>query len=93
MRLGVKVLVTSIAVGVAAALLTGFFDSTPAGLVGARWYGYPLAWLYRLIVAPQYFPWTTDAVNLVLDIGVWCVISVAIGGLTLWLYRGQKRAF
>ncbi|MBS7651351.1 MAG: hypothetical protein QXN62_08690 [Candidatus Bathyarchaeia archaeon] len=60
--------------GVALTLLTGLFSNTPPGLVGAVWYGYPLPWLFRMIIAPQYFPWRVDTLNLVADIILWSII-------------------
>lgn len=43
-------------------------------LVGAVYYGYPFAWLERLIIAPQYFPWVVRPLRLVIDIVVWTII-------------------
>jgi hypothetical protein len=60
--------------GVLLTLLTGLFSNTPEMLVGATHYGYPLPWLVRMIVAPQYFPWVIDYVNLVADVIVWSII-------------------
>lgn len=76
MRRGFPIVVVSIAiaVGAGAALLTGLVDVTPPGLLGATWYGFPLPWLYRLVVAPQYNPWQVHWLSLILDIGFWCVI-------------------
>jgi hypothetical protein len=76
MRSGLPVIFASIAVGAALALLTGLVDVTPPGLVGATWYGLPLPWLYRLVVAPQYNPWNVNSISLILDIGFWCVIAL-----------------
>jgi len=64
----------SIVGGVVIALLTGLVVTTPPMLVGAQWYGYPLPWLYKLVIAPEYFPWKADPVNLVADIVFWAVI-------------------
>jgi xanthine/uracil permease len=76
MKPGVVGIIIAIAGGAALALLTGLVDVTPNGLVGATWYGFPLPWLYRLIVAPQYYPWDVHWLSLILDIGFWCVISL-----------------
>jgi hypothetical protein len=83
--------VASLAAGIVAALLTGLIDVTPSGLVGATWYGYPLTWLRRLIIAPQYYPWRFDWFNLVLDAAFWCAVAVAIGLSGLQLRRGLHR--
>jgi hypothetical protein len=60
--------------GILVALATGLFSNTPPMMVGAVHYGYPLAWLTRLIVAPEYFPWLVDYANLIVDIIVWTII-------------------
>lgn len=70
----VRILFWSILGGVVITLLTGLVSNTPAMWVGAALYGYPLAWLLRLVLAPEYFPWRIDWVNLVLDILVWVTI-------------------
>jgi len=46
----------------------------PAPLVGAEHYGYPLPWLFRLILAPEYFPWRVDWVALIVDVFVWTIV-------------------
>ena len=43
----------------------------PTPLLGAEHYGYPFAWLFRLILAPEYFPWRLDAIVLGADVVVW----------------------
>ncbi|MBS7626927.1 hypothetical protein KEJ51_07850 [Candidatus Bathyarchaeota archaeon] len=53
----VKTPIYAVLCGLALTLLTGLFSNTPPRLVGAVWYGYPLPWLFRMIIAPQYFPW------------------------------------
>jgi hypothetical protein len=76
--------------GALLALATGLFSNTPPMMVGAVHYGYPLAWLTRLIVAPEYFPWLVDYVNLVGDIIVWSII-VGIAVLVLGMARKSNR--
>ena len=49
--------------------------------MGAVWYGFPLAWLIRMIVAPQFFPYTVNMGNMILDIVFWAVIIGLILGL------------
>jgi len=56
------------------ALLTGLVANTPAMLVGAEHYGYPLPWLIRMVVAPWYNPWRIDFVGFFADIVIWTVI-------------------
>ena len=74
----VKMIVLAVVVGVAVTLLTGLFDNTPAMLVGATHYGYPLAWLVRMIVAPEYNPWVVRPLRLIVDIVAWTVLAWVI---------------
>lgn len=74
--------------GTAITLLTGLIPNMPGSLVGARWYGYPLAWLIRMIVAPEYFPWKVEAIALIVDIVVWTLIVLVI--LLLWTRRRRS---
>ena len=69
-----KILVYAIIGGVVITLLTGLINTTPPMLVGAVWYGFPMAWLIRLVVAPEHFPWQVNFINLVIDIIFWAVI-------------------
>lgn len=73
--------VFSVIGGVVVTLLTGFLANTV--LLGAEHYGYPLAWLVRLVLAPEYFPWRVNVLNLVMDIIVWTLIAgIVIAVLT-----------
>ena len=60
--------------GTGITLLTGLISNTEPGQVGATNYGFPFAWLSNLIVAPQYFPWQANVLNLVADTFIWAVI-------------------
>jgi hypothetical protein len=82
-----RVTITAIVVGAFLALLTGLFSNTPPLIVGATHYGYPLPWLSRLIIAPQYFPWQVNVVNLIGDILFW---SIVVGLILLILRRARK---
>lgn len=73
--------------GVLIALATGLFSNTPPMMVGAVHYGYPLPWLTRLIIAPQYFPWLVNYVNLFADVLVW---SIVVGIVLLILAMARK---
>lgn len=64
----------SIIGGIVVALLTGLISNTPAMLVGAMHFGHPLAWLIRLVLAPEYFPWRVNLLNLIVDIIVWALV-------------------
>ena len=62
--------------GVVVTLLSGLYNSTPPGLVvGAAWYGLPLTWVRRLVVAPQYNPWKIGITGLIVDLIFWIVIA------------------
>ena len=74
MKSGTKNLIIAIVVGVVITLVTGLLDHTPSGLMGASWYGYPLAWLVQMVVAPQYFPWVVRPLRLIADLVFWIVI-------------------
>ena len=73
----------SLGAGIALAVLSGLYDVTPSGLVGAVWYGLPVPWLFRMIVAPQYYPWDADYVALFIDVVFW----VAVVGVVLFVAR------
>lgn len=60
--------------GIVITLLTGLVENTPEMLVGAVWYGYPLAWLVRIVVAPGYNPWVLRQLRLIADIVFWAII-------------------
>jgi hypothetical protein len=67
--------------------LTGLLSNTQPGWVGAVLYGYPLAWLSRLVLAPEYFPWRVDWTNLIIDTLLWSILV----RITLFvLFRPKK---
>lgn len=70
--------IVSVVGGIAVTLITGAISSTPAGLVGATWYGYPTAWLYKLVIAPQYNPWNLNIASLLIDAVFWIAIIAFI---------------
>jgi hypothetical protein len=79
--------VASVLGGLTVTLLTGLVSNTPPMLVGATLYGYPLPWLSRMIVAPQYYPWRMNTANLIVDLILWTLV---IGALLLILARIKK---
>lgn len=83
-----KTVIYSVIGGVVVTLLTGLISNTPAMLVGAMHYGYPLAWLMRLVLAPEYFPWRVNVPNLVVDLVIWIII---VGMAVTVLTRRRKR--
>ena len=50
-------------------LFSGLIDSTPAGILGATWHGWPLAWFYVIVYPGS--PWSIDWVNFGGDITFW----------------------
>ena len=64
--------------GVAITLLTGLVPNTEPGIVVAIRYGYPFYWLVQMVVAPQYFPWTVNPLNLIVDVVIWIAIACSI---------------
>lgn len=69
-----RIVIFSVFGGALITLLTGLVSSTPPMLVGAMWYGYPLAWLFRLVISPEYFPWRVDVTGLLGDVVAWTVV-------------------
>jgi hypothetical protein len=85
----VKIPVYAIVFGVVITLLTGLVNTTPP-IIGAVWYGFPLAWLVRLVVAPEYFPWQINFTNLIIDIVFWATILGAILFLVIFVKTVKK---
>jgi hypothetical protein len=73
-----RIVIFSVFGGVLITVLTGLVSSTPPMLVGAMWYGYPLAWLFRLVISPEYFPWRVDVAGLLGDVVVWSVVVAVV---------------
>lgn len=74
MEFSVKLLVEAVIGGLIVTLITGLISNTPAMLVGATLYGYPLPWLVRMVVSPEYNPWKIIPENLIADIIIWNII-------------------
>ncbi len=83
-----KMAAVSLATGFVATLYTGLVNTTPGGLVGAVWYGWPESWLKYLVIAPQYSPWKVTHTNLAIDVIVWAVIAFIIWAI---IAMGAKR--
>ncbi|MDE1870515.1 MAG: hypothetical protein KGH71_06095 [Candidatus Micrarchaeota archaeon] len=79
--------VKSVVAGAVITLITGLYNSTPSGLVGAAWYGLPVTWIRKLVVAPQYNPWAVDWTGLVIDLVVWIVVV----GVVLYLANSMMK--
>jgi hypothetical protein len=74
-----KLLIFAAIGGIAITLLTGLFPHTPQMLVGAVWYGYPLAWLVQQLGNPAY-PTVYDLrpLRFVADIVGWAIIVAIV---------------
>ncbi len=69
-----KIVLVSIIGGIVVTLVTGLIPNRSSMMLGATHYGYPLAWFIRLIIAPEYFPWRVNALNLIGDLVFWTII-------------------
>lgn len=75
--MNVKTLLWSITGGVAVTVLTGLVPNSPYPWLGATFYGYPLQWLTKLILAPEYFPWRINPTGLIADLITWWAVTAA----------------
>jgi hypothetical protein len=75
MRMRKSLLASTFAFGVLITVISGFLDVTPPGILGARWHGWPLAWLYVIVYPGS--PWSVDWLNFGGDIILWSVVSFA----------------
>jgi len=81
-----RVVLLTVIIGVAITVLSGLVSNTPAGLVGAVHYGYPLPWLHQVVYPGA--PIEVDPVILMVDIAVWSVV----GGLVLLLMGSIRKS-
>ncbi len=65
----------SLAVGMLVTLATGLYNSTP-NIVGATWYGWPVAWFYVIVYPGS--PWSIDWVNFLADFAFWFLVALAV---------------
>lgn len=84
-----RLVVEALFAGVSISLLAGLIPNTPPELMGAVWYGYPLPWLFEMVVAPQYYPWSFIFVNLLIDVAIW---SITFFLLRLLLIRVRAKS-
>jgi uncharacterized membrane protein len=68
-----KTVSCALLLGVVITLITGVVNTTP-GILGALWYGWPMSWLKRLVIAPQYNPWRVTFGSLFIDIVFWFIV-------------------
>lgn len=72
-----RLAIISIVTGIIITMVTGLLES-PQRLLGATWYGYPLTWIRKLVLAPQYNPWKVDFMGLAIDIIFWSIVAFAV---------------
>jgi hypothetical protein len=70
-----KYVIKSAIAGAVITLATGLVTSTPGQLLGAAWYGWPVTWIRKLVLAPQYNPWVVDWYGLAIDFVFWFIVS------------------
>jgi len=81
--MNVKTLLWSIIGGVAITVLTGLLPNSPYPWLGATFYGYPMQWLTKSVLSPEYFPWRIIPTGLIADLFAWwTVILAALFALT-----------
>ena len=74
-----KLLICAAIGSIAITLLTGLLPNTPEMLVGAVWYGYPLAWLVRQLGNPAYpTVYNLRPLRFVADIVGWAIIVAIV---------------
>lgn len=66
----------AVAFGFVATLFSSALNVTPNGLVGATWFGWPMAWMYNLVTYP---PATNISyTNVFFDVVGWAVIGAIV---------------
>lgn len=78
-----KFVIKSAVVGAIITLATGAVQNTPANLLGASWYGWPLVWVRKLVIAPQYNPWVISWYSLIGDFIFWSIIA----GIIVYIFH------
>jgi hypothetical protein len=74
-----KLLIFAAVGGIVITLITGLLENTPEMLVGAVWYGYPLAWLVRQLGNPAYpTVYNLRQLRFIADIVFWAIIVAVI---------------
>lgn len=74
-----KLLIFAAIGGIVITLVTALFPNTPEMLLGAVWYGYPLAWLVRQLGNPAYpTVYNLRPLRFIADIVCWAIIVVIV---------------
>ena len=72
----IKTLLLSLIGGIGITTVTGLIKRKV--LVGATHYGWPLAWLMYLTLAPEYYPWSVRPIWFVIDAVLWGLVVLII---------------
>jgi len=75
-------------VGLLITLISGVIDTTPPGILGATWHGWPLAWFYVIVYPGS--PWSIDWVNFGGDMILWFAVAFAAFSSLLALRHGKR---
>lgn len=78
-----KVLSISAVFSTVVTLLTGLWNTTP-NLVGATWYGWPMAWMYQYVTFPP--SGRISFSHLAVDFVVWTIVIAIILSI-LWMAK------
>ena len=74
----IQITIISVIVGIIITVITGLL-SNQGNFVGSGRWGYPVHWLSRIIVGPQYSPPTNIVwLNLMIDIVIWSIVILVI---------------
>jgi hypothetical protein len=84
-RLSAWAVALSIPVSIVVSYATLWVDDTPAGLVGSTWYGYPVAWAFKAVVAPIFNPWSYDYTAFAEDVLFWFAVCFFIIYMASWV--------
>jgi hypothetical protein len=86
MVMSLKTFILSVFGGLGVTLITGFIPRRV--LAGATRFGWPFAWLIRLVLAPQHYPWKVAFSGFIVDIIIW---SLAVFLLVYYLKNRKKK--
>jgi len=81
-----KIALFAAILGLVITLITGFINTTPSGLIGASWYGYPWAWRYVPVVLNPVTNY--DVANFIGDFVVWSIVASV--PMLLWWKMKKK---
>lgn len=75
----------AVIVGLVITLVTGFINTTPSGVVGATWYGWPFPW--RIVPTVPNAQTSYNGAGLSEDVFLWCGIGLILALLAKILSR------